>query len=256
MYKFDYDFKKINSKQIVVCEEYQRLLDFNRVKRIVKKFNPNKVREICVSYREGKYWCFDGQHTLAVLKTMNGNKDLMVSCKVYYGMKKEDEALMFSGQCDDVVRPVSEVIMKAKVVAKDEDTVAFKKCVESCNIRCDFTRGQAFNKLICYSTAFQIFKKYGEVHLRNILTAIVDVWGGDKDSMRKEIVGGFDVFFRTYADEFSMKDLTKRLRKYTPNHIIGQGNAIGSGGYTRYAIAMLNVYNANTRTNRLEYKFK
>lgn len=256
MNEFKYEYKKLNSKQIVVCEEYQRLLDYNRVKRIAKKFNPNKVREIWVSHRDGKYWCFDGQHTLSVLKEVNGNKDLMVACKVFYGMTKEDEALIFAGQCDDVVRPVSEYIMRAKMVGKDQDILDFVKCVESCGLKCDFTRGQAFKKLICYSTAFQIFKKYGELHLCSVLNTIIEIWGGEKESMRKEIIGAFDVFIRTYDGDYRHNDLVTRLRKVQPATLIGQGNAIGNGGYTRYAIAIFNIYNSKTRGNRLEYKFK
>lgn len=256
MKEFRMEYKKINSKQIFVEEEYQRLLDYNRVKRIIAKFNPNKVKEICVSYRDGKYWCFDGQHTMTVLKEMNDNKDLLVPCKVFYGMTKEDEAMLFASQCDDVVRPITEYILRAKFVGGDKDVITFARCVELSGLKCDFTRGQAFRKLICYSTAYKIFEKQGEEHLKKVLETIIEIWGGDKESLRKEIVGGLSVFIRTYEDEIKHKDLVSRLRKTTPTALIGQGNAIGNGGYVRYAIAIFNVYNSKTRGNRLDYKFK
>lgn len=67
-YNRNYEYKQVNSAFIVIDEDYQRELDQNRVKRIVANFNPDLVNPIKVSYRNGKYYVFDGQHTLAALK--------------------------------------------------------------------------------------------------------------------------------------------------------------------------------------------
>ena len=97
-YNRNYEYKQVNSAFIVIDEDYQRELDQNRVKRIVANFNPDLVNPIKVSYRNGKYYVFDGQHTLAALKMRNGGKDLMVECKIYRGLSEADEAILFSEQ--------------------------------------------------------------------------------------------------------------------------------------------------------------
>ena len=40
----------------------------------------------------------DGQHTIVGLKTLNGGKDLFIVCRVYTGLTKEEEALVFAEQ--------------------------------------------------------------------------------------------------------------------------------------------------------------
>jgi hypothetical protein len=82
-YNTNYEYKQINSAFILSDPDYQRTLDVNRVKRIVANFNPNLVNPIKVSLRNGKYYVFDGQHTLAALKMKNNNQNLLVECKVY-----------------------------------------------------------------------------------------------------------------------------------------------------------------------------
>ena len=40
----------------------------------------------------------DGQHTIVGLKTLNGGNDLSILCRVYTGLTKEEEALVFAEQ--------------------------------------------------------------------------------------------------------------------------------------------------------------
>ena len=98
MNEFKTEYSQINSKSIISEPSYQRMVDFSRVKKIVSNFNPNLVNPIKVSFRDGKYYVFDGQHTLKALVAKNNNRDLMVECKVYYGMTLEDEAKLFAEQ--------------------------------------------------------------------------------------------------------------------------------------------------------------
>src|SRR5699024_11719604 len=65
---------------------YQRELNIHRVRKIAAAFDPRLLNPPKVSYRSGRYYVFDGQHTIAVLKLLNGGKDLMVRCIVYTGM--------------------------------------------------------------------------------------------------------------------------------------------------------------------------
>lgn len=255
MQEFRTEFKNINSKQILVDLEYQRQVDYLRVRKMVANYNPNLVNPIKVSYRGNKYYCFDGQHTLSMLKALNDNKDLPVPCKVYYGMHETDEAKLFSEQ-NGLSRAIqSNQKLKSLYVAGDIDVIEFKKTVEDCGIRCDFTSSQADKKIICYSTAFKIYMKHGAKHLQKILKVIVASWNGTKDSLSKELLIGLDMFMRTYADEYNQTHLIKRLNRVSPVQIKRDGNAIAMGGAKKYAIPIYNVYCKGTASNRLEYKF-
>ena len=77
----------INSKFLEVPRSYyQRNLNANRVKRIAAEFDERIANAPKVSYRDGHYYVFDGQHTIAARKLLNNNCDLNIVCKVYSGL--------------------------------------------------------------------------------------------------------------------------------------------------------------------------
>lgn len=255
MEEFRTEFREVNSKQILIDEEYQRPVDYLRVRKMIANYNPNLVNPIKVSYRDKKYYCFDGQHTLSMLKGMNDNKDLLVPCKVYFGMHETDEARLFSEQ-NGLSRAIqSNQKLRSLYVAGDIDVIEFKKCVEDCGIKCDFSGVTGNKKIICYSTAFKIYMKYGGKHLTKILQVIKKAWNADKDSLMKEIVAGLDIFIRTYEDEYDESHLVKRLSRVSPLVIRRDGMASTSGGNKRFAVQIYDIYCKGTSINRLDYKF-
>lgn len=257
MNKFRFEYKQISSKCILSEPSYQRTVDFARVKRIVSNFNPNLVNPIKVSFRDGKYYVFDGQHTLKALVMKNGNKDLIVDCKVYYDMTLEDEARLFAEQ-NGIARVVeSNQKLASLYVAKDVDVIEFKEAVESVGLRCNFkkTDGKTPWAIVCYKSLFDIYIKYGKSHTIEILKTITEVWNGEANSLKKEIIVGMNLFIVAYKGEYIRKILIKKLSTVSPVTIIRDGRAVLTGGNKRFARQILNAYNRNSSTNRLEDKF-
>ena len=87
----EYEYKQANTKDIFVDPLYQRDLDNSKVSKIVRDWNPYLVNAVKVSWRDGKLWVFDGQHTIAACKAKRGGRDCMVDCKVFYGLTRLDE---------------------------------------------------------------------------------------------------------------------------------------------------------------------
>ena len=256
MNKFKTEYSQINSKSIISEPSYQRMVDFSRVKKIVSNFNPNLVNPIKVSFRDGKYYVFDGQHTLKALVAKNNNRDLMVECKVYYGMTLEDEAKLFAEQ-NGISRTVeSAQKLLSLYIAKDIDVVDFKETVESTGIKCNFRKmGTGENwRIVCYKSLFDIYLKYGKQHLIDLLKLATEIWGGESSSLRKEILIGLNIFITTYKGEYNRKSLVTKLQKVSPITIYRDGKAVLTGGNKRFARIILNVYNRNASTNRLEDK--
>lgn len=98
--KTDYRMMSINTKDINIPNSpqgYQRSRkEKNRIAEIVANFDERIANEPKLSYRDGHYNCFDGQHTIAARKAINKGKDLMIRCKVYYEQTLEDEAFLFA----------------------------------------------------------------------------------------------------------------------------------------------------------------
>ena len=65
----------LDTSQIIAPREhYQREIKNERVKRIVKDFDERIANEPKVSYRDGKYYVFDGQHTIgATISSPDGS---------------------------------------------------------------------------------------------------------------------------------------------------------------------------------------
>lgn len=257
MEKFRYDYKTINTKLIVTDERYQRQVDFMRVKKIVGLYNPNLVNPIKVSLRsDGKYYCFDGQHTVQVQIMRNGNKNTDVECKVYYGMTFEDEASLFAQQNGEQAKNVTSTEkLNALAAANDVDVISMKEIIEEVGFVCDFKTGQSDGKrLVCYSTAYSIYKKWGGDHLKEVMNLLYDTWHCNSESITREMLIAVDIFTRKYEGKYSKDTFVRKLQKISPIIIKRDAKAAITGGNGRYARELLRYYNKSNRFP-LEDKF-
>ena len=157
-----YQEMMINSKLLEVPRgTYQRELRVNRVRRIAAKFDPRLLNPPKVSYRNGHYYVFDGQHTVAVLKLLNGGKDLMIRCIVYTGMTESEEALLFAQQTGESAPLTPGDKMRAQIYGGDPECMAFLKATESVGLRLDYTQRRGKHRIGCVGTAFEEFKRVG-----------------------------------------------------------------------------------------------
>ncbi len=93
-----YEMVEINSRDIVIPDAYKRRLNTDRVAKIAAGFDECIANEPKASQRDGRYYVFDGQHTIAARKKLNRNADLPILCKVYRGITEHDESLLFAAQ--------------------------------------------------------------------------------------------------------------------------------------------------------------
>jgi len=250
----EFEYMQLNPKNIFIDPDYQRQLDITRVRRIVANFNPDLVNPVKINYRDGKYYCFDGQHTLSALKMKFGGGDLMVGCKVYRGQSKEWEAKMFAEQ-NGLARQVKNTSkFKALYAAGDIDIVEFHTVTNGTGIRMDFTEGSAKNKISACTTAYKIFKSLGAAEYVDILMMLKEAYNGDADCFSNQILLGMADFHRTYKGEYKRPLLISQLEKVSPKEIIREASLYRNEGLRRYCNQILRIYNKNTRSSRLEPK--
>ena len=70
--KCSYEYKRMPAAWLETDFSYQRKIDAARVERIVNSFDPRLANEVKVSFRDGKFYVFDGAHTLSALKRIHG----------------------------------------------------------------------------------------------------------------------------------------------------------------------------------------
>ena len=97
--QFTYREMVLSSSQVEVPRQtYQRNFNAKRAQKIADEFDERIANEPKVSYRDGRYFVFDGQHTIAARKLLNNGEDVSIKCRVYFGMTEQDEALLFAQQ--------------------------------------------------------------------------------------------------------------------------------------------------------------
>lgn len=245
----EFEYKALRPSQIKTDPLYQRKLDLNRVNKIVREFNGDLFNEPKVSYRDGQYWVFNGQHSIAAWKKYFGGKDKLLACKVYKGMTWLDECEAFIAQNGIAKDPTTNEKLSAALEAKRPDVVGMVAGAELVGFEVNFKNCR--NKpttIVAVSTLFRAFHALGADYYIDMLTAIRDAWNGDPDALCSQIINALSVFYKTYKGHFRREDLVKSLKRVVPAQIIREGrvNRYRNG----YAREIVKVYN-NKRRNRL-----
>ena len=121
-----YQLSVIHSSKLIYPREiYQRGVERKRVELIAKDFNEYIVNEPKVSFRNGRYYVMDGQHTIEGCILLNGGEDRPILCKVYTGLTMEQETLLFAEQNGHAAPLSAGIKLRAKVVGGDAPSKAF-----------------------------------------------------------------------------------------------------------------------------------
>lgn len=195
---------------------YQRPLSTRRVQAIANQWDETLANEPKLSFRDGKYYCFDGQHTIAARKLRNGGKDLDIRAKVYTGLTYEEEAWEEAHQHDNVKRMSALERVKALYEAKDRDVLNMFAATNGLGIEMSFFMSEKDNKINCLDTALSIYRKLGAPKYIEILSLIRDTWGGAYPCYNSQIVRGVADFSARYSGRFSRQNFIKKLSAVHP----------------------------------------
>ena len=216
----------INSRNLEVPREaYQRELNMTHVHRIASEFDEHIANEPKVSMRNGHYYVFDGQHTIAARKQRNKGQDLPILCKVYYGMTEADEALLFAQQTGASAVLTAGARIRALIYAGDPEATAFLRATEATGMGLDYTNTRGVKRLACISTAFTEFQKVGAERYMEALNVLLG--------------------------------LVRRCRGFDPLKIYRDGRAmtISMPGFKKYTYQVLAIYNGSSQKTALPLKF-
>lgn len=245
----------INSKFLEVPRSYyQRNLNANRVKRIAAEFDERIANAPKVSYRDGHYYVFDGQHTIAARKLLNNNCDLNIVCKVYSGLTKQQEALLFAQQTGVSAPLTAGAKMRAKICGGDPEAIAFLNATNRAGFGLSFAQSHAKWKIACIATAFAEYRKHGERIYTDALRVLAEAWEGDIDSLRAEVLQGVTQFVALYDHEYDPIRLIRQLQRTSPVAIYRSGQAMTGPNYQKYMLQILKAYNGSSRTKSLPIK--
>ena len=187
---------------------------------------------------------------------MNGNNDLPILCKVYYGMTEAEEALLFAMQTGYSAALTPSARLRANLRGEDTASGEFYEATEEAGLHVGFERGGGTGRILCINTAFAEFRRVGAELYKEALTILLEAWGGDPDSLRAEVIQGIVHFVELYHGEYDRERLIYGLRSYEPKFIYAAGKAEKElRGVKRYVNLFYRIYNGRRKHEILPMKF-
>lgn len=247
----EFEYRKLQPSQIKYDPLYQRDLDIKRVDRIVREFDGDIFNEPKVSYRDGCFWCFNGQHSIAAWRKLHNGEDCAVNCKVYTGMTWLDECEAFVKQNGINKDPTTNEKLRAAYNSKDSDVVSMVNIAHLVGYTVDFSPSKIPSRIVATSALFKAYKMLGQEDYRDMLTVLRDAWWGDMDAVQAQMIKGLATFFKTYKGGFKVEDLTKSLKNIAPCVILRNGKQFSNRKNT-YCHEIAKQYNIKRRTYRVD----
>ena len=197
----------VNSALLIPCIEYQRMLRMEKVSQIAENFSEYIANEPKVSYRDGRFYVFDGQNTVEARRTCNGGKDVTIRCKVFYGLTKEDEATLFAIQTGNAICLTAGERLRANLVAENPDALYFVGITSNAGVEFAYDGIRAPWKIYCIETAYELYKQYGCERYVEMLHIINEAWKGNVDAYLAGVIRGVARFISVYEGEYSRERL-------------------------------------------------
>ena len=205
----------LNNAILQVSPGIQRKLDPVRVAAIERSFSSKIANPIKVSYRDGKYFIFDGMHTRTALCGINGTDDFPIFCRVFYGLTMEDEARLFATQFGIAEDVPMFYRLRALEVAKDKKVLDFLKVTRESGFNISFGKSTGRNgHIAAVCQAFVSFCDLGESEYGRMLRILHRTWAGESWSVSKYMLAGMARFMRMYEfDEESFIAIFRRVKQ-------------------------------------------
>ncbi|MBR2258239.1 MAG: type II toxin-antitoxin system PemK/MazF family toxin [Blautia sp.] len=209
----------LDNSCLQLCPDIQRKLDPARVAVIAENFDPRIANPVKVSYRDGKYFVFDGMHTRAALMSLNGGKDFPIFCRVYSGLTKEREAELFAAQFG-AAAPVSMIYrLRAMEVAKDKRVLSFLQATRDSGFKINLgSRSGKNGHIAAVCEAYKTFCALGSDEYEKMLTILHRTWAGESWSVSKYMLSGMARFMQMY--EVKADVFTRIFRKVEQDDIM------------------------------------
>ena len=243
--KCSYEYKRMPAAWLETDFSYQRKIDAARVERIVNSFDPRLANEVKVSFRDGKFYVFDGAHTLSALKRIHGEEAFMVDCKVYYGLSYEDEAYLFALQSGESKDVAFNTRLRALMISGSQEATDFRAHTARAGFQLADGAGSATkNTIAAIAKAYRLYKEYGSEQYVQILQLIADTWNGAAWSVTGYLLGGVAVFLREYGEEYNRTRFIRRLRSATYETLRNEARRQQRGSSdVAHALAIAKLYN-------------
>ena len=243
--KCSYEYMRLPASWLVTDTSYQRSIDEKAVDRIVENYDPRLVNVIKVSHRDGKFYVYDGAHTLNALKRINGNSNFLVDCKVYRGLAYEDEAYLFALQTGESRDVAFSARLRALLISNSQEAVDFRESTRRAGLQLASGNSTASqNTIAALAKAYKLYTKLGARQYQYVLSLIRETWGGASWSLTSYVLGGVAELVTEYGETVSSERFRKKLACVSYEDIRNEAKRQMRGSSdVAHALALTKYYN-------------
>lgn len=244
----------VKVSDLLIDYSYQRNPIGKKVNKIAKNFDPDLLGVIICSMREsGVLAVIDGSHRVHALRQKQMN-DAVLNALVYFDLKIEDEAKIFSLLNQEHTKPNPAEIFKAGIVAGDEETIIINRIFT--NLGLNIGVGPGENKVRAISTVKRVYRNAGEKVLQDTLYTIKSAYGDSSSTMRDVLISAVAIVYNRYGDNVEVSRMITTLQKFgNPNSLIANAKSMMSNQNqvtsTALPYLIVNAYNQRLKKNRL-----
>lgn len=252
-----YKLENIDSSKIITpVSLYQRETDANRVDMIMANFDERIANEPKLSFRDGNYYVFDGQHTVLARIKRNNGVHLPILCKVYYDLTAEEEASLFAIQTGFSRRLTSGQKIRAQAYSKDQTAISFIETNNKLGVDVSLSSVKGKYRVRCVATAYKQFRKIGAKKYSEAMKTICEAWNGEPSSFLIPLVVGVTNFVDLYYNEYDHNRLVNVLRNVDPKELVRELEKDEKfARIKRYLDRIFEMYNASIVDHKLMKKF-
>lgn len=237
------DIRKLPS-ELLLTVKYQRPVIMEHVLDIVEHFDPNKLDIVKVSDRDGKYYVFDGAHTLTALKILHQGQPFKVMCRVYHNLTYQQEAELFASQYQQKKKVAFQYELRGHLHAEEPMYEAFEKITEACGYKLAIGGNKGPRRISALKKAWTIYSTYGSDVYEKTLRLVMRTWGGVEWTMYSFMLGSVATFIQKFPN-FSEKRFIQRLEHIDLGALQCHTNEESPTKDLAYAHAIAWFYNTN-----------
>lgn len=242
----------INSSQLKSKQDYQRKINMTFVKECIKKFDPNKVEPVHVSYRDGKYYVMDGQHTILILEGVNGNKSVDINCIVHKGMNYSDESDWTVDQYEKKHRHTYNEMATAEYEAGRKLPCEIALKIKNVGGRLSYDRtAKTGMKIGATKKVTKLYEKDSD-HTILAIKCLIEAYNGRENSIPADIIAGTMEFLRLYDNQVLTSRLVEALSKYTPQLLTNTAKNLRMAYPVNWTETLRDKYNEVSKKGRLK----
>ena len=204
------NLKPIKYSQLAKAD-YNRKIQRKKVDRILSEFNEKEIRPVVVSWRSGKYYIIDGQHTaLAIYEKSGNDKDVVIWCDVYENLSYTEEARLFVKMNTNGTTANKNEAIHGNLCGEDPDAIEFQRIVLNSGLHI----GAGANGIRTPSVPYGIFEKdkaNGTNNLSHVLRLIAQTWPDSTVATQSVIIKGLNILVSNHSKTLIDSRFTDRL---------------------------------------------